>query len=204
MTSLIDVRKDAPVVDVTRIPREMDELYATLTDPHQRAMLRVMRRHVLLESSGYWWEVLKPELAVTESLFYRVPMEGGVGVEYDGLDRVSEFYKLLRSSGPLVPFERTQYAVTDHSVLGEAHLAGFNTGAELAEQGTPGLDDEGHYLTTSRWLYVFEFADDARVTGERIYDGGEHVIYEVAPENVLTWEDCERLIKPYLDNPPAE
>jgi hypothetical protein len=192
----------APQVDITYWPRELDELIGKTVDVHQRKMLLNMRRHILLELSGRWREVLAPEYTVDVPKYRTVTPLGAL--ELEGLDAVKEFYSQIfeTGSGVWTPIEE-ELVVTDHSVIGEAHFAVFIPGKMLAAQGFSGLEPDTFYLNTFRQVYVFEFDADAKLVGERSYDSGSGKVYELAPGQLITFEDAAVALKPFIDNPPA-
>jgi hypothetical protein len=187
---------------MTYWPRQIDELVTTTTDPHKREMLKNMRRHILLELSGRWREVLVPEFTA-EVPRYRVITPLGAA-DLVGLEAVSEFYSDLfdARSGVWTPLEQ-ELTLTDHSVIGEAQFAVFLPGKVLTAQGVTDLADDCDYMITFRQMYVFEFDAEAKLIGERSYDSGGTTIYAVKPEQVVTFDDAAVILKPYLDNPPA-
>jgi hypothetical protein len=199
---MTDVLQEAPPFDVTYWARELDELFAKTPDPRQRAMILSMRRHILLEMSGRWREVLTPEYCV-DNPKYRVVTPLGAA-EYNGLDQVLGFYGDLfdKGSGVWSPLE-DELNVTDHSIIGEGHLAAFVPGYVLAEQGVDVVDEKSWYMSTFRQVYIFDFAPDGRLIGERSYDSGSSELFLVPPGKEVTFEKAARILKPYLDNPPT-
>jgi hypothetical protein len=192
----------APEVDITYWPRELDELIGKTDDIHQRKMLLNMRRHILLELSGRWREVLAPEYTVEVPKYRTVTPLGAL--ELEGLDAVKEFYSQIfdSSTGVWTPLEE-ELVVTDHSVIGEAHFAVFAPGKILAAQGHEDLEPDTFYMYTFRQIYVFSFDADAKLIGERSYDSGSGKVWELAPGQLIRFEDAAAALKPYIDNPPA-
>jgi hypothetical protein len=200
MTSVQD-RTEAPAFDITFWPRSVDSMLARTTDPHHRAMLLNMRRHILLELCGRWREVLVPEFTV-EVPRYRVVTPLGA-VEPVGLEAVSSFYSSLfdARSGVWSPIEEQMF-VHDRGVISEALLAAFMSGSALAEAGAD-VDPSLEYMVTFNQAYAFEFDENAKLIGERSYDANNQKLYPVAKEDVVTFEDAARILGPFLDNPPA-
>ncbi|HVW43638.1 MAG TPA: hypothetical protein VHC18_20040 [Amycolatopsis sp.] len=200
MTSVQD-RTEAPEFDITFWPRSVDSMLARTTDPHHRAMLLNMRRHILLELSGRWREVLVPEFTV-EVPRYRVVTPLGA-VEPVGLEEVSSFYSSLfdARSGVWSPIEE-QMLVHDRGVISEALLAAYMSGGALAEAGAD-VDPSLEYMVTFNQAYAFEFDENAKLIGERSYDANNQKLYPVRKEDVVTFEDAARILAPFLDNPPA-
>src|SRR5215467_9549336 len=55
-----------PNFDVTYLPRKIEQLIEQTEKPLHRAFLKNYLRHALLEISGYWEQILAPELTVPE------------------------------------------------------------------------------------------------------------------------------------------
>lgn len=199
MTSTLD-QTAPPKFDITFWPRSIDSMLERTTNPHHRAMLLNMRRHILLELSGRWQEVLLPEFTV-EVPRYRVVTPLGA-IEPIGLEAVTEFYAGLftANSGVWTAIDE-QMHVHDRGVISEALLAAFMTGKALAEAGAD-VDPALEYMVTFNQVYVFEFDENAKLIGERSYDAGNQRLYPVAKEDVVTFDDAARILRPYLDNPP--
>lgn len=199
MTSLQE-RTTAPTFDITYWPRSIDTLYAKTTDPHHRAMLLNMRRHILLELTGRWREVLDPEFTV-DVPEYRVVTPLGA-VEPVGMKAVGDFYASLfeARSGVWSPIEEYM-VVHDRGVISEALLAAFMSGSALVEAGAD-LDPSAEYLVTFNQAYAFEFDKDAKLIGERSYDANNQKFYVVDPADVVTFDMAAEILAPFLANPP--
>src|SRR5215831_13185240 len=70
MTSDAMTRLDlTPNFDVTHLPRKIEELIEQTEKPLHRAILKNYLRRALLEISGYWEQILAPELTVLEPTY---------------------------------------------------------------------------------------------------------------------------------------
>jgi hypothetical protein len=201
MMTVVQDRAQAPAFDITFWPRSIDSALARTADPHQRAMLLNMRRHILLELSGRWREVLQSEYTVDVPR-YRVVTPLGA-VEPVGLDEVKAFYESLfdARSGVWTAIEE-QLIVHDKGVISEALLAAFMSGGALADAGAD-VDPSQDYMVTFNQAYAFEFDQDAKLVGERSYDANNQKLFPVAKEDVITFDQAAIALAPFLDNPPA-
>lgn len=199
--TIVQERTATPTFDVTYWPRSIDTLFAQTTNPHHRAMLLNMRRHILLELMGRWREVLAPEFTV-EVPRYRVVTPLGA-LEPIGLAEVSNFYSGLfdARSGVWSPIDEAMI-VHDRGIISEALLAAFMAGSALAEAGAD-VDPSSDYMVTFNQAYAFEFDENAKLVGERSYDANNQKFYPVAPEDVVTFEQAAEILAPFFDNPPT-
>jgi len=179
--------------DVTRFPRQVERYLAGTRHPYHRAILKNYLRHVLLEISGYWDEILVPALTVDEPV-YRLGHLGGT-VVLTGRDQVERFYRESVEAGKNVAGALTvNVGVEDFGVVTEARWAEILPGAVMREDhGTLGADPGRHYLVTHNISQVFSYGRDAKLTGKRLYDDPASYRYELlAPHDVVTPADARR------------
>jgi hypothetical protein len=55
--------------DVTTFPRDVEQYLEHTENPFHRAMLKNYFRHLLLEVSSYWDQILVPELTIDEPVY---------------------------------------------------------------------------------------------------------------------------------------
>src|SRR6476661_4110523 len=55
--------------DVTKFPRDVEASVERTVNPFHRAILKNYFRHLLLEISGYWDQILVPELTIDEPVY---------------------------------------------------------------------------------------------------------------------------------------
>jgi len=120
MTSDVMTRLDlTPNFDVTCLPRKIEQLIEQTEEPLHRAILKNYLRHALLEISGYWEQILAPELTVLEPT-YRIAERGEVHVLV-GQAAVKAFYRLVAETRTNVLAARTpNMCVGDFGVVTEA------------------------------------------------------------------------------------
>jgi hypothetical protein len=116
-----------PKFDVTKFPREVEEFLFHTHNPFHRPMLKNYWRHVLLEISGYWDQILIPELTVDEPV-YRIGHRGRTIVA-SGHAEVEEVYRRTFEAGKNVMGALTMdMAVADFGIVAEARWAEVRTG----------------------------------------------------------------------------
>src|SRR3954470_24594863 len=80
-----------PKFDVTQWPRNVEGYLERVQNPLHRAILKNYFRHLLLEVSGYWDQIIVPELTIAEPR-YRVGDRGTMQV-LTGKQEVEGFYR---------------------------------------------------------------------------------------------------------------
>lgn len=200
-----------PVFDVTSWATEIDTVLKTIESPRQRALLLNMREHLLLELSGRWREVLVPRLIVDEPSFHLALPDSRWLI--DGMAAVTDFYHNLwdsdpsRSAATAIVHESSpgyELSVTDRRIIGVSLLANQRWGHELAGTKHAGdVERDGLYLETYHMVYIFEYGDGDRLTGENTFSGGDSFVYELDKSQVLTPAGAAAALAPYLENPPA-
>ncbi len=189
--------KLTPKFDVTYLPRKIEALLAETEKPLHRAILKNYLRHALLEISGYWDQILVPELTIAEPV-YRVSERGQVHV-LTGHAAVERFYREVHDTGQNVMAARTlNMAVGDFGVITEAVWNHMTPGATLVGE-IPDADPHAHYLIAHHIMQNFAYTSDAKLIGERVYDDPASYSYEkLAPANVVTPEIAREQLAPFL------
>jgi hypothetical protein len=200
MTSDAMTRLDlTPKFDVTYLPRKIEELIEQTEKPLHRAILKNYLRHALLEISGYWEQILAPELTVPEPI-YRVAERGQVHVLV-GQAAVKAFYRRVAETKTNVIAARTlNMCVGDFGVVTEA-VWSHMTPAALIQPGELEAvsDPEAYYLISHNILQNFAYTHDARLIGERVYDDPASYQYEkLEPVDVVTPEMARAQLTPFL------
>jgi hypothetical protein len=193
-----------PKFDVTKFPREVEEFLARTHDPFHRAMLKNYWRHLLLEISGYWDQILVPELTVDEPV-YRIGHRGETIVA-SGHAEVEEFYRKTFETGKNVMGALTMnMVVADFGIVTEARWAEVLTGRVVRdEHGIGDVDPGAHYILTHNIFQNFAYTREAKLIGERVYDDPGSYQYErLEATDVVTPEDARRALSIYLDRAVA-
>ena len=179
--------------EVTRFPRQVERYLACTRHPYHRAILKNFLRHVLLEVSGFWDQILVPALTVDEPV-YRIGHLGGT-IVLTGRDKVESFYRQAFEAGTNVMGALAMnMCVEDFGVVTEARWAEIVPGAVVCEDhGIRGAALDGHYLVSHDIFQVFSYGRDARLTGKRVYDDPASYRYQkLAPRDVVTPADARR------------
>jgi hypothetical protein len=185
--------------DVTHWPRNVERYLEQTEKPLHRAILKNYLRHLLLEVSGYWDQIVVPELTIDEPV-YRVGDHGSVEVLH-GKAEVEDFYRQTYESRINVMGARTMnMCVEDFGVTTEAYWAHVVPGHHLRDHGHDAdADPNAHYLMNYNIFQVFAYTTDALLIGERIYADSASYSYEkLAPEEVVTPEMARQQLAPLL------
>jgi hypothetical protein len=186
-----DDRQDGDMakLDITNIPRELDELIKSSPNPRHRRILDNVRRHYLLELTGRVEKILAPDMTVENPVYY-VNLDGSSRT-LRGRAEVTSFYKEVE--GVVFACEEAEHAVTDAGYWIECWFNFYLPGAAL------GLDSDAWYLKrqliTMRWPYD----ERVRLIGERIYehaDVGE--VVQIDPSEVITLAEARELLDPLI------
>jgi hypothetical protein len=184
--------------DVTKWPKEVEAYLSQTQNPFHRAILKNYFRHLLLEVSGYWDQIIVPELTIPDPV-YRVGDRREMRVLV-GKESVEGFYRETYETRVNVMGARTMnMCVEDFGVTTEAVWTHVSPGAALQDHDVD-ADPNAHYLMTHNIFQIFAYTKDAKLIGERIYDDPESYSYErLAPEDVVTPEDARRQLAPFLE-----
>ncbi|MDR2256517.1 MAG: hypothetical protein LBE25_11020 [Arthrobacter sp.] len=185
---------------------DIDAIIDATTNPLHRKILINYRRHGLLEVSGYYQELLQPNMTV-EHPHYRI-FEGGPGTILDGMEQVAEFYKTLADMDMLVMWTGKQkMAVSDWGFAGEAefsqfvpgHLLGDDVFGSLGEQSASEQQDESWFLVRRKLAFFWPY-EDGRMIGEHVYeDSLSKVVTPVPKEQVITGARARDLLAHVID-----
>jgi hypothetical protein len=176
-------------LDITNVPRELDEMIKSSSSARQRHILENVRRHYLLELSGRADEILTPDMTVEEPVYY---------LDIDGTSRtlrgraeVRSFYKEVE--GVTFACTETAHAITDAGYWNESRFNFYLSGAAV------GRDPDAWFLRrqwiTMRWPYD----ERARLIGERIYEHAD--ITDLVPidvSEVITFAEARDLLEPLI------
>jgi len=200
MTSDVMTRLDlTPNFDVTCLPRKIEQLIEQTEEPLHRAILKNYLRHALLEISGYWEQILAPELTVLEPT-YRIAERGEVHVLV-GQAAVKAFYRLVAETRTNVMAARTlNMCVGDFGVVTEAVWSHMTPAAMIRPGELEAVNDpEAYYLISHNIMQNFAYTQDAKLIGERVYDDAASYQYEkLEPGDVVTQEMARAQLAPFL------
>lgn len=188
-----------PKFDVTEWPRQVEAFLHATEKPLHRAILKNYLRHLLLEVSGYWDQIIVPELTIDEPM-YRVGDRREMRV-LSGKAAVEGFYRETFETRQNVMGARTMnMGVEDYGVTTEAVWTHVVPGVCLKDHGID-ADPQAHYLMNHHLFQIFTYTNAPRpkLIAERIYDDPESYYYEkLAPADVVTPEIAREQLAPFL------
>jgi hypothetical protein len=170
-------------------------------NPHRRAILENYLVHAALEYTERWPEIFVPKRTV-EHPIYKVRWGTTDDVVYDGLDAVKGFYRGLKD-GKLLTNQDQRLAVNDWGFGSFLNINLFMKG-EMAKSLGFKVDDEkcDYVLITPCGMY-WTYDDRARLIGEYVYEIGAGRVEKVLPQDMLTFDDLQRVVAPYLPPMPT-
>ena len=160
------------------------ELLEQTTKPLHRAILLNWWRHVHLEGSGQFDEIVAPDMMV-EHPVYRVTW-GAHPAVIEGKEGVLAFYN---SVGESVLWNSDDLlAVADWGVADELTFHQVALGANLRAVGYDDVpSDDGYYHVSSRQVFLWPYDERARLAGEHLYEDPTSVrVEEVDPDELIT------------------
>jgi hypothetical protein len=160
------------------------ELLEQTTKPLHRAILLNWWRHVHLEGSGQFDEIVAPDMMV-EHPVYRVTW-GAHPAVIEGKGGVLAFYN---SVGESVLWNSDDLlAVADRGVADELTFHQVALGANLRAVGYDDVpSDDGYYHVSSRQVFLWPYDERARLAGEHLYEDPTSVrVEEVDPDELIT------------------
>lgn len=159
-----------------------DLLEKTSSSLH-RAMLLNFRRHVHLEGSGQFDQIVAPDMMVDHPV-YRVAWGANPAV-IEGKDGVLAFYN---SVGESVLWNSDDLlAVADWGISDELTFHQLAKGADLRAVGYDVPTDDRLYHVSSRQSFIWPYDDRARLAGEHLYEDKTSLqIEEVDPAEAIT------------------
>lgn len=184
---------------------DIDTIIDATTNPLHRKILINYRRHGLLEVSGFYDELLQPNMTVRHP-HYRI-FEGGEGVILDGMDEVRTFYQTLADLDMLVMWTGNQkMAVADWGFAGEAEFSQFvpgkmlgdNVFGSLGDDATPTeseYEPEAYYLVRRTLAFVWPYDENGTMIGEHVYeDTASKTVTRVDSTDVITGARARALL----------
>ncbi|WP_219471433.1 hypothetical protein [Nonomuraea rhizosphaerae] len=176
-------------LDITNVPRELDQLIKASPNRRRRHILENVRRHYLLELTGRTEQILRPDMTVENPVYY-LNLDGASRT-LRGREEVRAFYKEVE--GVVFACTETAHAVSDSGYWFESWFNFYLPGSAL------GLDSATWHLKrqwiTMRWPYD----ERGLLVGERLYehaDLGE--VVEIDPAEVVSFEEARRVLDPLI------
>ena len=168
-------------VDDCMIPTA--RLLERTTEPLRRAILLNWWRHIHLEGSGRFEEIVAPDMMVDHPV-YRVTW-GAEPAVIEGKDGVLAFYRGVADS--VLWHSDDLISVADWGVADELTFHQLARGADLRAVGYDVPDAGRMYHASSRQVFVWPYDDRARLAGEHLYEDKTSLrIEEIDPAEAPT------------------
>jgi hypothetical protein len=176
-------------LDITNVPRELDEMIKASNSPLHRRILENVRRHYLLEQIGRFEEILAPDMTVDNPTYF-LDLDG-TSRTLRGRAEVRAFYKEV--AGAVFACEETAHAITDAGYWHESRFNFYLPGAALDR-------DPDSWFRKRQWITMhWPYDANARMIGERVYEHRDITeIVEIDPADVITVEDAKRILEPLI------
>jgi hypothetical protein len=159
------------------------ELLEQTTKPLHRAILLNWWRHVHLEGSGQFDEIVAPDMMV-EHPVYRVTW-GAHPAVIEGKEGVLAFYNSVGDS--VLWHSDDRLSVADWGVCDEITFHQLAKGADLRAVGYDVDRDDALYHVSSRQAFIWPYDDQARLAGEHLYEDKTSLrVEEVDPSEAIT------------------
>jgi hypothetical protein len=180
---------------VHRCMDPVETLLQATRNPLHRAILENFRRHVHLEGSGQFDQIVAPDMMADHPI-YRVSW-GDHPVVVAGKENVVKFYN---SVGEQVLWNSADFiAVNDWGVADELTFNQLLKGTDLRRMGYQADDPDAYYHLQSRQAFIWPYDERARLTGEHLYEDKTSVsIAAVDPADVITPQRVAEIHREHL------
>lgn len=190
---------DVGQLDITQTNIAVQELIQRTENPRHRYLLQAYDRHRNLEHAGRYEEIFAPEMMV-EHPVYRFNMLDQPPMKLEGREQVEPLYAYWAQTNQSVFYnERETVAVGDWMVV--STMVGYQQvlGTNLAAAGR-NVDADATYLLRGRVAMVWPYDERGRLVGENVweYEGAEHDLIKLNPDQVLTTQQAAELLDPYI------
>ena len=192
-------------LDVTKTNDAIDRLMAVTTNRRHRFMLLAYYRHRFLEIAGRYEEIFAPDMMV-ESPTYRFKL-AGIDATLPGAETVKGLYGMWAKSHQSVFYVETeQVAVADNFIVSVSTTYQQLIGQGLIANGFKVDDPDSYYLYKMKGVQmIWPYDDQCRLVGEDVYepDPSTSEIIKLAPADVMTTEQCAKLLAPLIKPLPS-
>ncbi|HEY9125508.1 MAG TPA: hypothetical protein VIM62_00185 [Acidobacteriaceae bacterium] len=213
-----------PKYDITKSLDPLNTLLANTTNPRHQYLLKAYKRHLYLEMSGRYDEVIVDDMMVENPVYNLHAL--GFNTVISGRDNVRNLYKFWADTNQCVFFgENLQVAVADNfialtvtahqqvwggSILSSKALGvlpkGLSSEILLEMLKLKGIKpDPNHmYLYTNFEETLWPYDDRGRLLREDIFepDPKNAVITKLEPEDVVTTAQAAQLLAPLIEPLP--
>jgi hypothetical protein len=212
-------------LDITRTNRAVRDLLNRTENPRHRYLLMAYDRHRNLEMAGRYEEILAADMMVEEPVYHI--HAHGLRVKLQGQEKIRDLYRVWAATNESVFYtEREEVAVSDHCISSmavgyhqvtarsllenkilsylPAFLADFLLDLAFGRQKF-NADESAMYLYKSTLYMSWPYDDYGRLIGENIWEPEPHKaeIIKLAPADVLTTQEANRLLAPFIKPLPS-
>lgn len=176
-----------------------NQLIESSANPHHQAIMENYRLHGLYEVSGYWDEVVSPDIMV-EDPEYRLSI-GPEQVTLKG-QQVFDFYRQLSETSTNVLVVKDQkMAVNDWGFAAESTYYNYLRGSQINEHKMGEVDPDGYFIRRAVIMMLWHYDERARLKGEHVYTHMPLVeIYPVPEAEFITPEEARAELAPQLEH----
>lgn len=209
-----------PNLDLFNYPRAVDQQLAITSNPRHRYLLQAYSRHLLLEFSGRYEEVLADDMMVETPVYNLHAL--GFNTTITGKDHVRSLYKYWADTNQCIFYgEQGQIAVADNfiasTVMAHQQVWGASILSSKALNLLPkalsqdlllklldfrGLKAEPDcmYLYSNREETIWPYDDRGRLMREDVMepDPSQAKITKLDPAEVVTTAQAAALLAPYV------
>jgi hypothetical protein len=176
-------------LDITSVPRELDELIGSSSNSRHRQIMEVVRRHYLLGMTGRMGELFAPDMMVENPIYYF--NSAGSSRTLRGQAEIMAFYK--EQEGVVRACDGAVHAVTDAGYWAECWLNIYLPAIVVGQEGAG-------WCLKREWIAMhWPFDERARLIGEHVY---EHVdvgeVVQIDPSDVITYLEARALLDPLI------
>jgi hypothetical protein len=207
-------------LDITKTNQAVRDLLDRTENPRHRFLLMAYDRHRNLEMAGRYEEILAPDMMVEEPVYHI--HAHGLRVKLQGQEKIKDLYRVWAATNQSVFYtEKEEVAVSDHCISSmavgyhqvtarslredrilaylPAFIAEFLLDLAFGRQNF-NEDKSAMYLYKSTLYMIWPYDHRGRLIGEKIWEPEPRKaeIIKLAPEDVLTTREADRLLAPFL------
>ncbi len=189
--------------DITQTNAAVERLIETTENPRHLFLLHAYNRHRYLEMAGRYEEIFAPEMTVEHPVYHFNVF--GMNVTLDGREAVESVYREWTGTGQCIFYaDDERLAVGDNLVCSTGGICQQTPGEVLAATGAD-VDVDATYLVKNVEHMIWLYDDRGRLVGEDVWeiDESKREIIELDPAEVLTPQESDRLLEPFIKPLPA-
>ncbi|NNE41889.1 MAG: hypothetical protein HKN14_13335 [Marinicaulis sp.] len=179
--------------------KDIDDNVKAEKNSHRKAILDNYLKHAALEYTDRWKEIFDPVRTVAHPV-YKVRWGTDEDVIYDGPDAVQGFYRTLKDDTFLTNQDQL-LAVNDWGFTSFLKIILHMNAEKARREGFEVDDDSAQYALETPCAMYWLYDDKAKLIGEYVYEIGKSTYSKTAPSDVITDEDVQEIVAPYL--PPV-